>query len=64
MVNQSSGKAVISVTDRSKFVAYFPNIEIPLKLQIGDKIQKNDPYMGAIKSGKITGGVNWSYEKY
>ncbi|MBU3100819.1 MULTISPECIES: methyl-accepting chemotaxis protein [Clostridium] len=43
----------ISITDRTKFISYWPHESVPLKLKIGDIIQEGDPYLQAMKSKKV-----------
>ncbi|MHC1684214.1 MAG: methyl-accepting chemotaxis protein [Clostridiaceae bacterium] len=47
----------ISITDTSKFIAYWPNENIPLRLKVGDIIQNGDPYLEAMKSKKTISAI-------
>lgn len=47
----------ISITDTEKFIAYYPNEKIPMKLSVGDKIQEGDPYLEAMRTKKVTSNI-------
>lgn len=47
----------ISITDTEKFIAYYPNEKIPMKLKVGDFIQEGDPYLRAIRTKKVTSDI-------
>lgn len=47
----------VSITDTEKFIAYYPNEKIPMKLNVGDIIQEGDPYLEAIKTKKVTSNI-------
>lgn len=39
----------VSITDRTKFIAYWPTEKIPMKLEVGDEIQPDAPYLLCMK---------------
>ncbi len=47
----------ISITDRTKYLAYFPHENLPLKLSVGDLISPEDPLMEAMRSKKISQAI-------
>ncbi len=47
----------VSITDTEKFIAYYPNEKIPMKLNVGDRIREGDPYLEAIRTKKITSNI-------
>lgn len=57
MKDMMQEEIAISITDRSKFIAYFPNEKVPLKLKVGDIIQKGDPYLEAMNSKKVVSAI-------
>ncbi|MHC1682249.1 MAG: methyl-accepting chemotaxis protein [Clostridiaceae bacterium] len=55
--NMIQEEIAISITDTTKFIAYWPHDKIPLRLNIGDRVQEGDPYLEAIRSKRTVSKI-------